>query len=404
VSRSLVERVDGPLAPFVAGLDVELRGRGYSSERLRRRLRLLLELDRWMVGGSVELARLNAETIEAAVAAAPAPGRWGSPASRRDLLAFLRDRGLVERPVAPEPSPLERLVGAFVAYLVRERGLSESSTSVYWYRRIATAFLADRVDPDTGALGAIVAGDASRFMLSECRSCSRWTGMRLVVGLRGLLRFLFLEGLVERDLTGAVPRVAAWSLVSLPKALAAGDAARIVASCDRSTRVGRRDFAVLMLLARMGLRGCEVTRMHLDDIDWHAGEVIVRGKREHDERLPLPVDVGEAIADYLQHVRPRSADRHVFLAAVAPFGPLSGGEGSIGRIVRNASDRAGLPRVGVHRLRHTVATEALKAGAPLEEIASLLRHREHATTVGYVKVDWERLRELARPWPAGGRS
>ena len=178
--------------------------------------------------------------------------------------------------------------------------------------------------------------------------------MRLVVGLRGLLRFMFLEGLVEHDLTGAVPRVPAWSLVSLPKALAAEDAARIVASCDRSTRVGRRDFAVLMLLARMALRGCEVARMHLDDLDWLAGEVIVRGKREYDERLPLPVDVGEAIADYLQHARPRSADRHVVLAAVAPFGPLSSGEGSIGRIVRNASDRAGLPRVGVHRLRHTV--------------------------------------------------
>ena len=257
-----------------------------------------------------------------------------------------------------------------------------------------------RVDPDTGMLAPLTAGEVTAFLLGECRHCSRWTGMRLVSSLRGLLRFLLVEGLVGEDLTAAVPRLPAWSLVALPKALPAEHAARIVASCDRSTAAGCRDYAILMLLARMGLRGCEIARLLLEDLDWRAGEVIVRGKRQYYERLPLPVDVGEALVDYLRHGRPESADRHVFLTAVRPFVPLKQEEyGVVGRIVLRASERAGLGRVGVHRLRHTVATEALRAGAPLEEIASLLRHRDYVTTMGYAKVDWGRLRELARPWP-----
>ena len=175
--------------------------------------------------------------------------------------------------------------------------------------------------------------------------------------------------------------------------------ARLLASCDRTSAVGRRDFAVLTVLSRLGLRACEVARLELGDVDWRAGEIIVRGKQDRHERIPLPSDVGDALVDYLRHGRPDRRDPHLFLTARAPFGPLTGGAGAIGMLVRSASERAGLPPVGVHRLRHTVATEVLRAGAPLEEVASLLRHRRHATTVLYAKVDWERLRELARPWP-----
>jgi integrase len=147
------------------------------------------------------------------------------------------------------------------------------------------------------------------------------------------------------------------------------------------------------------LRACEAAKLELSDIDWRAGELIVRGKRDRHERLPLPVDVGEALVDYLRHGRPARKDPHLFLKCRAPFGPMTGGAGAIGQLVHTAYDRAGLPAVGAHALRHTVATEVLRAGAPLEEIASLLRHRRHASTVLYAKVDWERLRELARPWP-----
>jgi len=304
----LADRVSGPLAPFAAGFGMELAERGCSRDVVRLRMRLLKELSSWMVERSLGLSELNPAVLDGLLevprAAAGGRRKWFSPSSERDVVAYLRGLGLMEQPVVPELSAVERLVAEFVEYLVRERGLAENSTSVYWYRRIALSFLDGRVDPETGALASLTAGDVTRFMLSECRHCSRWTGMRLVVGLRGLLRFLFLEGHLDRDLKAAVPRVPAWSLVSLPKALPAGDAARIVASCDRGTAVGRRDLAVLMVLSRMGLRGCEVARITLGDVDWRAGEVIIRGKRDHDERLPLPVDVGDAIVDYLRHGRP----------------------------------------------------------------------------------------------------
>ncbi len=409
MSPYLAHRVRGPLAPVATGLSVELCERGYSPSRVRARTRLILELSWWMAQRELGLAELDAGVVEELLAEARAdpqgPGcRWLSPFSERDVLAYLRKLGVVEPVVVPVPTALDLLVARFLEYLVRERGVA-NRTSVYWYERVTRAFLAGRVDPGSGAVGPLTAGEVSRFLLAQCRDCSRWTGMRLVTSLRGLLRFLLIDGLVAEDLRDAVPRLPRWSLVPLPKALPAEQAARIVASCDRTMSAGRRDFAILMLLSRMGLRGCEIARLRLEDLDWRAGEVIVRGKRDAHERLPLPVDVGEALVDYLTHGRPAVADRHVFLTAIRPFGPLKQEEyGIVGRIVARASERAGLGHVGVHRLRHTVATEALRAGAPLEEIASLLRHRDWVTTMGYVKVDSERLRELARPWPVEVRS
>ena len=407
MGRYLALRVEGPLGPAAMGLWGELRERGYSPNCVRTRVRLVLELSRWMDERGVGLAELNAGMLETLVTDARAvwrrescwfAGRWFSSASERDVLAYLRELGIVEPAVVPVPTRVDLLIARFVEYLARERG-TVNRTSVYWYGRIARSFLTGRVDTDTGVLVALTAGEVTAFLLGECRHCSRWGGMRLVTSLRGLLRFLLVEGLVDEDLIAAVPRLPAWSLVALPKALPAEHAARIVASCDRSTAVGCRDYAILMMLSRMGLRGCEVSRLLLGDLDWRAGEVIVRGKREYYERLPLPVDVGEALVEYLRHVRPSTADRHVFLTAVRPHVPLNEESRIVGQIVLRASERAGLGRVGVHRLRHTVATEALRAGAPLEEIASLLRHRDYVTTMGYAKVDWGRLRELARPWP-----
>jgi integrase/recombinase XerD len=400
----LADRVRGPLAPVAAGLSVELLERGYSPSRVRARLRLILELSWWMAQREIGLAELNASVLEELLAEVRAdphgPGcRWVSPFSERDVLAYLRGLGIIEPAAVPVPTQLDLIVERFIAYLARERGVT-NRTSVYWYERIARSFLTGRVDHDTGALGPLTADEVSGFLLRECVTCSRWVGMQLVTCLRGLLRFLLVEGLIDEDLTAAVPRLPAWSLVRLHKALPAEDAARILASCDRSTPAGCRDYAILMLLSRMGLRGCEVARLLLADLDWRAGEVIVRGKRQYYERLPLPVDVGEALVDYLRHGRPEAPDRHVFLTAVRPFVALKQEEyGIVGRIVARASERAGLGQIGVHRLRHTVATEALQAGAPLEEIASLLRHRDWVTTMGYAKVDWVRLRDLARPWP-----
>jgi len=376
---------------------------GYSWTAQTARLRLLAELSSWMAARGVEAGELTAALMTEFLDGARVlclGAHWCSPTSERQVLAYLRGLGLVAAAEALVlTDPVDLLVAEFVEYLVRERGLVVGSSTVYGYEQTARLFLAARVDPGRGDLERLTAADVSAFVLAECRRRSYRMSLALVSTLRGLLRFLFLEGLTPNDLTGAVPGVAKWRAGSLPKALPADHVVLLLASCDRATAVGRRDFAILTVLSRLGLRACEVARLELSDIDWRAGELVVRGKQDRHERLPLPVDVGDALVDYLRHGRPRQEDPRLFLKARAPFGPLTGGAGAIGMLFRSACSRAGLEPVGVHRLRHTVATGVLRAGAPLEEVASLLRHRRHATTVLYAKVDWETLRELARPWP-----
>lgn len=221
-----------------------------------------------------------------------------------------------------------------------------------------------------------------------------------VTALRSVLGFLHLEGIVEGSLVAAVPTAASWRLAGLPRGLAPGEVSKLLAACDRRTRNGRRAYAILMLLTRLGLRAGEVAALELDDIDWRAGEVVVRGKGGRHERLPLPDDVGTALVGYLQHVRPSTAQgRRVFVRVRAPHGPLT--TGAVSHVVLAAGQRAGLGTVRAHRLRHTAASELLAAGAPLVEIGQLLRHRSQLTTAIYAKVDTETLRTLARPWPAG---
>lgn len=239
-------------------------------------------------------------------------------------------------------------------------------------------------------------------MVAQCRSGRLGAGAakNLTGGLRSLLRFLHVAGWVRSGLEQAVPSVAGWRLSSLPRGLQAGQVTRLLASCDRSTPLGRRDLAILKLLSRLALRACEVARLRLDDIDWRAGELTVRGKGSTIGRLPLPQDVGEALVSYLRDGRPASASREVFVSARAPLRALS--SAAVTAVVRYACDRAGLDRVGAHRLRHTVATELLRAGVPLAQIAPILRHASVSTTAIYAKVDQEALRALARPWPLAG--
>lgn len=358
--------VFGPLQPFVDGFLVELIELGYSCTAQVHRLRLMAELSAWMGMQGIEADELTVSLIGDFLAPLRARGPkrdWFSPTSERQLVYYLRRLGLVSE---PEPAvvsdPVELLVGRFVEYLVRERGLSDGSNTVWEYKRTARLFLTGRLELVGGGLDHVSAGDVAQFVLVSCRQRSRRMSVALVSTLRGLLRFLFLEGLTPADLTGAVPKVASWRCASLPKGLPAEHVARLLASCDRMTAVGRRDFAILMMLSRLGLRACEVAKLRLADIDWRAGELVVRGKQDRHERLPLPADVGDALVDYLRHGRPPSEDPHVFVKARAPFRPLTGGAGAIGMLVRTACERAGLEPVGVHSLRHTVATEALRAG------------------------------------------
>jgi integrase/recombinase XerD len=221
-----------------------------------------------------------------------------------------------------------------------------------------------------------------------------------VVALRSLLRYLHVAGLIATQLQWSVPWVADRRDRSLPRGLEPAALARLLASCDRRRTVGRRNYAILLLLVRLGLRAGEVAAMQLDDVDWPRGEIVIRGKGNRHEELPLPVDVGEALAGYLRHrPQPRSECRALFLRALGPTGSLS--REAVGKIVREACVRADIPPVGPHRLRHTAATGMLRAGASMPEIAQVLRHRQSKTTAIYAKVDRLSLRALAQPWPGG---
>jgi integrase len=221
-----------------------------------------------------------------------------------------------------------------------------------------------------------------------------------VAELRSVLRFLFVNGLISLALGESVPPVAGWRDTRIPRTVPPADVERLIASCDRSTLDGARDAAIVLLLARLGLRSIEVARLELADLDWRAGELAVRGKGGYEDRLPLLDDVGAALAAYLT-VRGRRDFRQVFVTLRAPRGPIR--PDLVGDVVRRAGARAGVEQVTAHRLRHALASELLTQGASLQEISQVLRHRHLSTTALYAKVDLERLRQVALPWPGAGR-
>jgi integrase/recombinase XerD len=314
------------------------------------------------------------------------------------LLGYLRGLGVVPDP--PERvtnSPLEELLGDYRGYLLRERGMAAGS--VQGYESAARRFLSKRARGGELELEGLVAAEITRFVHSECRDGHVRGAKILVSALRSLLHYLYLEGRTARQLASVVPAVAGWRASSLPQGLEPEQVARLLAICDRRTAVGSRDYAILLLLVRLGLRAQEVTSLDLEDLDWRAGEVVVRGKGRREERLPLSVDVGEAVADYLLHSRPCSWCTRLFLRVRAPHHELT--KEGIGDVVRWACVRAGLPKIGPHRLRHTAATAMLRAGVRLPEVSQVLRHRSLSTTAIYAKVDDKQLRSLARQWPGG---
>jgi integrase/recombinase XerD len=388
-------RVSGPLAEYAAGFAAYLAGAGYTPLSAANQVRVLAHLSRWMEGRGLVPGELTGQRVQEFLAARRAAGYtcWLSERGLVPLLGCLRGLGVVPVPVCPVPvAAVEVLLGRYGGYLARERGLAAST--IRYYLDGARGFLAGRED----RLADLTAADVSGFIAAECGRRGTGSAKVLVTALRSLLRFLVLEGLVAPGLQGAVPPVAGWRGGGLPRALPDGEVAALLASCDQDSATGRRDFAVLVLLSRLGLRACEVAALELDDIGWRAGTVTVRGKGRRDEQLPLPADAGKALACYLSDGRAAgNLSRRVFLASRAPGGGLSAG--AVGSIVRYACGRAGIPPAGAHRLRHSAATGMLRAGAPLAEIGQVLRHRSASTTAIYAKVDYEALGQLAMPWP-----
>lgn len=397
--RVWVPVVSGPLASFSAGFESWLRCRAYSSSAAADRLYQFDRLSRWLEREGLGVDDLTGVQAERFAAARRAAGlvTWASPQSVMVPLEYLRSVGVAPAVVPRNAQgPLEELLADYCRYLSIERGLCDH-TVLDAYRPVARLFLSEWQGPDGLDLAGLSAAGVSSFLARECPKRSVSGARDLACALRPLLRYLHLSGVIAAPLVWAVPSVAGMGDRTLPRGLEPAVVAALLATCDRRSLVGRRDFAIVLLLSRLGLRAGEVAAIRLDDLDWRGGLLLVRGKGSRQDMLPIPVDVGEAIVSYLRR-RPRCECRALFLRVTAPRQGLN--RCTVAWVVRAACDRAGVPRVGAHRLRHTAATQMLRAGASLPEIGQVLRHREQRTTAIYAKVDHDMLRVLARPWPA----
>lgn len=391
-------RKPGRLGPFVEGYRVRLLELGYTPGTVRGMLRVLGQLGRWMEAEDLEPGRLDDAAIEAFLAARRAGGGRRVPTVRAlgQLVRYLREVGvMVPEEGRGELPPLEELLGVYRVWLVVERGLALAT--VHRYETLARRFLGERVVPDDAfGVAGLTGTEVSAFLVRECARVSLGSAKGRVAELRSLLRFLHVRGLTASALVESVPPVAGWRDTGIPQTIGRGEVERLLAGCDRSRLEGVRDFAILLLLARLGLRSIEVARLELDDLDWRRGELVVRGKARRQDRLPLPADAGEALAAYLCR-RGRHDSRRVLLTLHAPTRPIR--PDLVGDVARRACRRVGLPAMGAHRLRHALASELLREGASLIEISQVLRHRDLATTAIYAKIDLGRLRQVAQPWP-----
>lgn len=393
-------RKPGRAGPFVSGFQSSLLEQGYSALTVCNMLKDLGAVGRWMQERDLQPDHLTVSVIAEFRADCLARGRRKIPSvkSFEPLLRYLRAEGVIADPPEPE-SPVGRLLAHYRRWLVAERGLAEST--VIRYENLARRFLELHSVGDRVEVAALTGAEVVAFLLRESQRVSVGSAKGRVAELRSLLRFLFVSGLTPRLLTTAVPPVAGWRVTGIPKALPAGHVALLLDNCDHRDPVQVRDYAILMLVARLGLRSIEVARLEVGDVDWRAGRIIVRGKGSREDGMPLPTDVGRALAEYLAEVRPQTSLQSVFISCKAPRRGIR--PDLVSDVTRRACDRAGLPRVGAHRLRHTLATEMLRRGVKLVDIGQVLRHRDLATTALYAKVDLTTLRSIALPWPGEER-
>jgi integrase/recombinase XerD len=393
VARVLIA---GPLAPFVVAFELKLRDAGYSPLSAVTQKRLLAHLSRWLEARRLNVDDLTDARIQEFLDSRRATGcTWLiTREGLMPLLELLRELEALPAPDGPVAgSSVDVLLARFHRYLLEERGLAATTADAYVNR--ARRFVVGCAP--TGQLHDVSTRDVTRAILAESTSLSVGAAQFFVAALRSFLRFCTKEALVATDLSAAALAVTGRRRSLLPKGISSSDATGLLNSCDRRTAVGRRDYAVIVTLLRLGLRASEVAALRLDDVNWRDAEVVVLGKGRRYSRLPLPADVGEAIAQYLQHGRPKTTSREVFVAAQAPLVAI--GRGGVASIVRRACVRAGLPEIGAHRLRHTVACEMVRRGVPLAEIGQVLRHRSLSSTAIYARVDLDQLRQLAQPWP-----
>jgi integrase/recombinase XerD len=374
---------------------------GYRRKTIQEKLYLLADFGWWFQRSRRALSHIDELLVEAFLAHKQRV-HPGNLKTLQQFLDYLRKRGVIyDRKLVCDRSSLAEILSAYEEYLRSERGLA--TATILDRKSYARKFLLARFSQGPFLFKEMTASDISDFMLRCSHSTRSGRVHSMTTAFRCFLRFLFQKGKLRTDLAASVPRVAAWRQSNLPKYLTSKEVKRLLMTCNRSKAVGRRNYAIFLLLSRLGLRGSEVVALRLDDIDWRTGEILIRGKGLLHDRMPLPSDVGKALASYLRRDRPACQTRQVFICMKAPHRGLVL-HTTLSTIVRCAIKRANLhpPFKGTHLFRHSLATSMLRSGATMKEIGEVLRHRSPNTTEIYAKVDFDGLRSLAHPWPTGG--
>lgn len=376
---------------------------GLARQGTWRCLSLVGDLLSWTARSRVRLPDLDERRVERYLRhrARKQSLQPGDQAALKRLLSVLREAGTIAPTALPPMTPQDQIFEEFGDYLRRGRGLAPKS--IIRHLPIIRRFLREVCPAGTSDLGKISQEDVTRYIERHARDWSPGSGKAMCWSLRAFLRYLYHRGLNPLALAGCVPSIRRWKLASLPTYLSAQQVQQVLDGCDRTTAPGRRDYAILMMLARLGLRAGEIAALTLDDIGWRSGEMLLRAKGRQRARMPMPPDVGVAVIAYLRYGRPTSSCRRLFLRTLAPHVGFASGC-AITMIARTALERAGIrgyAHQGAHIFRHSLATELLRSGATLSEIGQLLRHESHDTTRIYAKVDIEALRTLSLPWPGG---
>ena len=377
---------------------------GYSPSTIQTQLMLMFSLTRWMQKNDVDIFDIDENITDRFLSESgrKGSGRRGDNKTLRRFLDHLRTEGLIDSPAPTfDDSPLTSIKKRYEYFLRKERGLSALTASRYWL--VLQPFLIERFSDGPLLFRELGQQDINRFLLRHAQETTPKVAQLMVTTMRSFFRFLFRYGETKRDLSAIVPTVPSWRLTEVPKYLNPDELETILEACDRTTSVGRRDYSILLLIARLGLRAGEVVALTLDDINWRTAELTVRGKGKFCDCLPLPYEVGKTLAIYLRDDRPICSSRRIFLRMRAPLRGFKDST-TVSTIVRRAVQRSGLntPSKGAHLLRHSLATGMLRRGASMAEIGELLRHRSPNSTEIYAKVDIEGLRAIARPWPERG--
>lgn len=403
--RVLTRLREKPLGPYLDSFAELLREQGYTRSSARLQIQMVAAFNEWLQRGDIAAQELTSKHFRKYMQYRDRhhlSNRHAAVSAVSRLLEFLCHKDVIAKEIAPPPTPAERLAAEFVHYLQEERALA--AATVVHYRKFVIRFLRDWLDDTQKDLSGLRAADVVDFVQRQSSVQKPKESKVMTTALRSFLQFARYQNYIGLDLVDAVPTVALWSMAGIPRSIPRDQVELVLSSCNRETAIGRRDYAILLLLARLGLRAGEIVALKLEDIDWQEGRISVNGKSGHRPHLPLPADVGEAIAEYLQSGRPRTKNRAVFLRGRAPIRGFKE-SAAVCRIVDCALKRAGIntARKGSHQFRHSLATELLRQGASLMEIGELLGHRSPRTTTIYAKVDLISLSQLALPWPGGAQ-